>query len=180
MSNNTDITLSASIAFMKNKEAIMNVFKKADEGLKKAKEEGKNGIVIFDRFIKWEDFNEIFDLGEYIYKNLQNQTYSQSFIYRLLSYTNMVEEYVNSNYEDVSKLLYISKFNYDIYRNLIPKIANKLGIKNYKKDEEIIFKQEEISKLKKYFDNIPDENSFIYKYMKIALNYAVRKNRGGE
>lgn len=186
VSHNTDMTLSAGISIIRNKEPIMYGLKNAEESLNKAKLY-KNGLVIFDRFIYWKDFNRVFDLAEFIYKKLKAGVYSQNFIYRLLEYTQMVENYVDSDYQAVEKLMFVSKFNYDIHRNLVPRIAEKLGIKDYKNQRELnrILKEEEIARLKEHFDNeelgsIPDESDFVYKFMRVVLNYAVRKNRGGK
>lgn len=184
--NNRDITTSASITLIKNKEPLVTGLKKSEISLKKAQALGGNGIMIFDRFVKWIRFNRVFDLGEFISNNLKNGVYSQSFIYRLLKYTQMLEEYVDSEGQDVYKLQYMSKLNYDIQRNLVPRVAAKLNILNYKSKENLnrITSEEEVKKLVDIYIKgdlfIPSSNDFVYKYMRLVLNYVVRKNRGGE
>lgn len=186
VSFNPDITMSAGIELISGKQSVSFGFKASREKRKTARENGGNGLVIFDRFIPWKDFWKVFELGEFIYERLQDGIYNKSFLHRLLNYTGMAEAYVNSDYRDVYKLQYKSKFYYDLHRNLVPKIARRLSIVDYKDADslKIILQQEEIKRLSEHFDNSVekrvDREDFVYKYMRIVLNYAIRKNRGGE
>ena len=99
----------------------------------------------------------------------------------------MMEDYVDN--ESIESLMYISKFSYDIERNLIEKIAKDMknsqgkSLKpTIKEDRELIFKHPQIAKLVEIFNNeetggIPDVGDFGYEYMRVILNYAIRKNR---
>ena len=48
-----------------------------------------------------------------------------------------------------------------------------------KEDRELIFKHPQIAKLVEIFNSngIPDIGNFGYEYMRVILNYAIRKNR---
>ncbi|RDY23795.1 type III-A CRISPR-associated protein Cas10/Csm1 [Romboutsia maritimum] len=181
VSNNKDVTLSCGISIIKNKEPIMSGLKEASDNLEKSKANGGNGLIVFDKFINWDKFDEVFEFGEFVYKNMRvnphydDSIYAQSFVYRLLNYTNMANEYKSSNGQKLENLMYISKFTYDISRNLVPKIANIYNLDiNKKEDKEKLYQKSEIRRLVECFEDI----DFLYRYMNVVLNYAVRKNRG--
>lgn len=183
--NNNDMSISCGIAFIKSKEPIMNGLKQASDNMERARQSGGNGIFMLDRYIGFDRFNDVFEFGEFIYQKMMIGAYSQSFVYRLLSYTNMLENYVDSNYQNINSLMYLSKFTYDINRNLIPKVAANYNYNlNNKEDKNKVLERNEVRRISEHFSNLDIEelknnNSFLYNYMKICLNYAVRKNRGG-
>ena len=84
--------------------------------------------------------------------------------------------------------MYLSKFSYDLERNIISKVAKSLRLDATKEtDRAKIFQREEVKRLVNVFNNpetggIPDEGDFGYEYMRVVLNYAIMKNRkvGGE
>ena len=167
----------------------------ADEALEQSKNAGKNALTVFGKTISWDDFDEVFEFAEFFYDSFETKNtsdnksntkgyYNQSFAYRLLEYTNMMEDYVDN--ESIESLMYISKFSYDIERNLIEKIAKDMknsqgkSLKpTIKEDRELIFKHPQIAKLVEIFNSngIPDVGDFGYEYMRVILNYAIRKNR---
>mgnify|MGYP000650293229 CR=1 FL=1 len=75
-------------------EPFYQCAKSVEEAEKNTKNSGKNGITIFDRYLPWDKFSEVIRLGELIYTNLKNGAISQSFVYRLLKYTEMAEKYL--------------------------------------------------------------------------------------
>lgn len=178
---NKDVSMSCGIAIVKSKEPIKNALNIATKNLENAISNEGDGVVVFDKFIKWSKFDEVFDLGEFISKNMKIDSYygdciyAQSFVYRLLNYTNMAKEYKLSNYQNIESLMYISKLEYDISRNLLPKIASRYNLDiNNKEDREKAYQKKEVKRLYKYFN----DREFLYSYMDVVLNYAVRKNRG--
>ncbi len=167
---NDYFTLSMGLELAKVGEPFYQCAKSVEEAEKNTKNSGKNGITIFDRYLPWDKFSEVIRLGELIYTNLKNGAISQSFVYRLLKYTEMAEKYLEG---EAYYLTFISKYNYDVTRNFKEK--------DNKKDLEII------KKLNAYFIGIDDNGNFnkekiefVAKYMRIAINYAVRKNREGK
>lgn len=188
---NPNITLTCGISITKPKDPIYFSSRWATEAEEKGKISGKNGVVIFDRYIPWDDFERVFKFADFIDKNYcgkeNNKIYTQSFLYRLLTYTEMAEKYLltkNGKY-----LKYISDFTYDVGRNIVPKLKEKYKKEKYseKELEEKIKNEEVIRRLEEYFsiEAIFDEKEklkreFIGKYMRVVLNYVVRKNREAE
>lgn len=188
---NENITLTCGITITKPKEPIYFSSHWASEAEEKGKAEGKNGVVIFNRYIPWNDFKRVFMFADFIDRNYCRQgengvekIYNQSFLYRLLKYTNMAEKYA---VEGKSKYLkYISDFTYDVGRNIIPKLKEKYKKENYSEEEllEKIKEEEVIKRLTDYFsieavfnENEKYKKEFINSYMRVVLNYVVRKNR---
>ncbi len=189
---NKNITLTCGIAITKPKDPIYFSSQWATEAEEKGKSSGKNGVVIFDKYIPWNDFKRVFMFAEFIDKNYSkkdenNKIYNQSFLYRLLNYTEMAEKYLAT--KDGKYLKYISDFTYDLGRNIVPKLKEKYkrmdGKKMGEKElEEKIRNEETIRKLSEYFsietifnNEKKYKKEFIEKYMRVVLNYVVRKNR---
>ena len=175
---NEDITLTCGISITKPKDPIYFSSQWATEAEEKGKDSGKNGFVLFDKYIPWDKYKEVFDLADFIDKNMSKNaedkslSYSQAFLYRLLHYTAMAEEYKATN--NSKYLKYLSDFSYDVGRNLASKLKNK--VKNPLEDERI-------ARLNDYFgiDSVFGEKSkqeFLSNYMRVVLNYVIRKNRG--
>ena len=181
---NEDITLTCGISITKPKDPIYFSSQWATEAEEKGKDSGKNGFVLFDKYIPWGKYKEVFDLADFIdknmSKNMENEglVYTQSFLYRLLHYTEMAEKYngigIKDNEEKKNSkyLKYLSDFSYDIGRNLVSKIKDKNPLED-----------ERISRLNDYFgiesvfgDGTKQE--FLSNYMRVVLNYVIRKNRG--
>jgi len=177
---NNRITLSAGITLCHHKEPISHTSEKVSIEEERAKNAGKNCLAVFGKVVKWKDFDRVFDLGEFIMSNMNRQNdkgnyiYSQSFVYRMLKYAEMAEKYAIT--EDGKHLKYVSSFMYDIGRNLLP------IIKNEGESLEDTMNKPEIKKLMQIFNS--DENygqiteeDFLAEYMRVSLNWAVRKNR---
>lgn len=187
---NPKITLTCGISITKSKEPIYFSSQWATEAEEKGKNSGKNGVVIFDTYIPWNDYEKVFRLADFIDKNYSsmgektNKIYNQSFLYRLLTYTEMAEKYLET--KNGKYLKYISDFTYDIGRNIVPKLKEKYKNENYSKEqlEEKIKNDETIKRLAEYFsieaifdDTNISKKEFLGKYMRAVLNYVVRKNR---
>lgn len=161
--NNDEITLTCSILLTKSKTPIYYSNEYVSTALEKGKNFGKNGIVLFNKYIPWKHFIEVERVINMLDKNIKSKNFSQSFIYRLLKYTEMAEKYSKEN--DSKYLKYISNFMYDINRNFKDKNLNN-----------------ELEFLSQYFgmNSYLDKNKqkFLVNYMRVALNYAVRINRG--
>lgn len=178
---NPDITFSAGVVLTKSSEPISHSSIKATDEEERAKGNGKDSLSLFGRAIKWKEFDKMIENGEFIHENMKgkdNALFSQSFVYRLLNYTTMAEEYAEDN-RKVEKLMYYAKFMYDLRRNIIPKVAGKYGIKNIDENIDEIMKKEEIRKLNEdiFMDGSPEDKDDISKHFRLSLNWAVRKNR---
>ena len=112
---------------------------------------------------------------------------TQAFLYRCLRYTEMAENLYKSlksesnskagKNVDFSLLTYISKFEYDYGRNILPKLEKFQKKENKSKEDSK--KIEIIEELRKKFtEEIDDKKgNFLTKYMRIVLNYIIYLNR---
>ncbi|MGF6907606.1 type III-A CRISPR-associated protein Cas10/Csm1 [Fusobacterium sp. PH5-44] len=185
---NTHITLTCGISITKASDPIYFSSRLASDAEEIGKNAGKDGVVVFGRYVPWSQYDRVMKLADFIEKHLEkdkgdnndNVGYSQGFIYRLLRYTTMAESYQktgNSKY-----LKYISDFTYDIGRNLIPKIAKEYEGQPEEKNRKAI-DDERVATLMKYFGTESLNGigkKFLGEYMNVVLNYAVRKNRKEE
>lgn len=162
---NPNFTISMGLAITKDKDPIYLSSKWATELESLVKGSGKDGIGVFDTYIPWKKYKEVFEFGDFLIELREKYGISQSFIYRLLKYTSMAENYFKNR--DSKELMYLSKFEYDISRNIVPKLGDN--------------KKEVLGKLIKYFGHegfVDSRNhEFLCKYMRVSINYAVRKLR---
>lgn len=214
VTENEEITLSGGIAVSHPKLRIINGIDNAGELEEKAKEidKDKNALTLFDRSFKWDEFEKIFEFAERLQKIYGNKEergiITQAFLYRCLNYTEMAEKlYESLSGIDKSNkagkninfnlLTYISKFEYDYGRNILPKLKELESEiqKNRKKLEKVKDNQEKnkIAKIikdneekveiikelrNKFIEEINEEKgNFLTKYMKIVLNYIIYLNR---
>ena len=214
VTKNEEITLSGGIAISHPKLKIINGIDMAGELEEKAKEidEGKNALTLFDRSFKWDEFEKIFEFAEKLQKiygkREERGIITQVFLYRCLNYTEMAEKLYESlsGIDKSSKagkninfnlLTYISKFEYNYGRNILPKLKELESEiqKNRKKLEKVKDNQEKnkIAKIikdneekveiikelrNKFMEEINEEKgNFLTKYMKIVLNYIIYLNR---
>ena len=214
VTENNEITLSGGIAISHPKLRIINGIDNAGELEEKSKEidKDKNALTLFDRSFKWDEFEKIFEFAERlqrIYGNKEEKgIITQAFLYRCLNYTEMAEKLyesflgIDNNSKagknlDFNLLTYVSKFEYDYGRNILPKLEgleseikknreklekvidneekNKITkiIKDYKEKVEII--KELRNKFMEEIDN--KKGNFLTKYMRIVLNYIIYLNR---
>ena len=187
VSRNDNITITMGISITKPSEPIYYSSGWATEAEEKGKSSGKNGMVLFDTYIPWEDMYKVLKVSEFFNKNYKTKEndknlYNQGFIYRLLTYTEMAEMYKKE--KNPKYLKYISDFTYDLARNIIPRIKEEYKKERNLDDKEInekIKNDPRISELIKYFgiesiDKKEDLN-FLINYMRVVLNYVVRLNR---
>ena len=214
VTENNEVTLSGGIAISHPKLRIINGIDKAGELEEKSKEidKDKNALTLFDRSFKWDEFEKIFEFAERlqrIYGNKEEKgIITQAFLYRCLNYAEMAEKLYESLSEidnsskagkniNFNLLTYISKFEYDYGRNILPKlegleseikknkeklekvIENKEKNKIVKiikdKEEKVEIIKELRSKFMKEIDN--KKGNFLTKYMRIVLNYIIYLNR---
>ena len=171
-----DITISASIGLFKPSFPVKRFASKTGEMLEKAKtkelakkdEKIKlhgNKIFVFGKAVSWNDFYSLIDNGIFIESELtKNRIYGSSkitpsFIYRLIVYFKMQEEYEQT--KKVESLKYKSLANYDIARNIVEK-----GEKDEIRNETLV---------KKIFELVFQENNM--KNLIIPLTWAIYRTR---
>ena len=213
VTKNEEITLSGGIAISHPKLKIINGIDMAGELEEKAKEidKGKNALTLFDRSFKWDEFKKIFEFAEklqQVYENREERgIITQAFLYRCLNYIEMAEKLykslsgIDKNSKagkniDFNLLTYISKFEYDYGRNILPKLKEleseieknrkKLEVRDNEEKSKIVKiikdneeKVEIIKELRnKFMEEIDDKKgNFLTKYMRIVLNYIIYLNR---
>lgn len=214
VTENEEITLSGGIAISHPKLRIINGIDKAGELEEKSKEidKDKNTLTLFGKSFKWDEFEKIFEFAEKLQKIYGNKEergiITQAFLYRCLNYAEMAEKLYESLSEidnsskagkniNFNLLTYISKFEYDYGRNILPKLKELESEiqKNRKKLEKVKDNQEKnnIAKIikdneekveiikelrSKFMEEIDDkQGNFLTKYMRIVLNYIIYLNR---
>ena len=213
VTKNEEITLSGGIAISHPKLKIINGIDMAGELEEKAKEidKGKNALTLFDRSFKWDEFKKIFEFAEklqQVYENREERgIITQAFLYRCLNYIEIAEKLykslsgIDKNSKagkniDFNLLTYISKFEYDYGRNILPKLKEleseieknrkKLEVRDNEEKSKIVKiikdneeKVEIIKELRnKFMEEIDDKKgNFLTKYMRIVLNYIIYLNR---
>ena len=214
VTENNEITLSGGIAISHPKLRIINGIDNAGELEEKSKEidKDKNALTLFDRSFKWDEFEKIFEFAERlqrIYGNKEEKgIITQAFLYRCLNYTEMAEKLyesflgIDNNSKagknlDFNLLTYVSKFEYDYGRNILPKLEGlESEIKKNKEKLEKVIDNEEKNKIvkiikdkeekveiikelrNKFMEEIDDKKgNFLTKYMRIVLNYIIYLNR---
>ena len=214
VTENEEITLSGGIAISHPKLKIINGINEAGELEEKSKEidKDKNALTLFDKSFKWDEFKKIFEFAERLQKIYGNkeegEMITQTFLYRCLNYTGMAEKLykslsgIDKNSKagkniDFNLLTYISKFEYDYGRNILPKLKeleseiekNRKKLEKVRDNEEknkivkiIKDKEEKVEVIKelrnKFMEEIDDKKgNFLTKYMRIVLNYIIYLNR---
>ena len=197
VTENNEVTLSGGIAISHPKLQIIDGIDMAGEFEERAKEidKDKNALTLFDKSFKWDEFEKIFEFAEkmkMLYGNEEDKKIiTQAFLYRCLIYTEMAENLYKSlkikdgssagKNIDFSLLTYVSKFEYDYGRNILPKLEKLQKKENKSKEDskkiEIII--EIIEELRKKFTEEIDnkKGNFLTEYMKIVLNYIIYLNR---
>lgn len=184
--DNADISISTAVHLMKPNDAIAVQADLAEDMLKKAKHAGRDKITLFGTPVKWEkekdtpsennenacsehiDVNDIIEFGQYLNRELRNNDskVTMAFLYRLLKYHKM---YLRAKNEGVvESLIFHSKMNYDIQRNII-EIKDGEQI-----NRELTDRLEPLYKLSKFKK---EGGEALMKKLNIALSLAIYANR---
>jgi CRISPR-associated protein Csm1 len=122
--NNDNITLSAGLAVVQPKFPISAAIELADQNLEASKLSGKDSITLFDTTVKWSalggliNFKDILNKGHHDFDDIL----TTRFIHKLLTYHKM---YLDFKKGDVTKLIFHSRMNFDVRRNLEERLEKK-------------------------------------------------------
>lgn len=165
---NDYVTLSAGLAFVKNRHPIASAIKQADVLLERSKRNGKNAISLFDTTIGWNHLPRSIDFFLFLAKETAEDAgeINTAFLHRLLSYHQTAMRFGQD--KDVQGLKYISALSYDIGRNMIKRDKNGNITKGL---ETSSFLQANLID-----ENPRDKNSPIYT-LKIPLFWCLYRNR---
>lgn len=94
---NNQITLSAGISVNKPGEPVNSISERAENALKKSKENEKdsirkNSITLFNEAVKWKAFTELTDIKKTIEAWMDNKIISNVMLYRLNTFSHLAEQ----------------------------------------------------------------------------------------
>jgi len=117
--NNDYVTLSAGLAFIKNRQPIATAIKQADALLERSKRGGKNSISLFDTTICWNQFPKTIDFFLFLDKKINGDSseITTAFLHKLLFYHQTAMRF--HQHDDIEGLKYLAALSYDIGRNII-------------------------------------------------------------
>lgn len=170
--NNPSITISGGISLASPNIPVNVIANMAEENLEKSKFYAKNGklknaVTVFDTTVGWEDFKNCLIDGEWLDKCISDNKddskfgISQGVVYKMIDFSNRAKSVHSGNVKDLISMgdiknkTWKSHFYYIVSRNV--------------KDETV---------RKKLLDFAADDQKMID--AKIAVSYALYKNRGNE
>lgn len=116
---NPEMTLSAAVFMNKPGYPVSRAAAEADENLETAKKrEGKDGLWVLGHTLSWDEWDSV--CGEWKKLAESGEDISSGFLYNLLRYARMWEDYKRGN---VLGLRFQPLLAYDIARNIAPKKA---------------------------------------------------------
>lgn len=158
---NPNITISAGIGTYKAKTPVAITSRQTGDLLEMSKNGDKNSLTVFDTTISWEYFTDIEDIKNIIDKELnKGKEFSTSFLYRLLTYQKMYDNF--KNYNLIEDSLYLPKLAYDIARNFKEKDGK------YK-----VFLEKDT---KDFLDDLLNTDIY-WENLKLPITWAAYKNR---
>jgi|GEM_PF-2463158 len=169
--NNPYIEFSASIELFNSSTPVPIMAETCEQKLselKKPENKDKYNVSIFDSFVEWDYFSKSVKYGKQIIRYMNDKIFNRSFIYRLLEYNKMKNDFDNGLHVERNKRVK-SLFKYDFSRNIRDKLKSKY--KNMDTEK----KDEEIEKVENFCWELI--NGFDLKHLtkggKIALQYAL-------
>ena len=167
--NNSFITLSAGLAFVKPKHPIASAIHQAETLLQQSKNQGKNRITLFGTTIEWNQLPKLIDFFLFLNNKLnlkdEDSKINTAFLHRLNEYHRMALSFFDE--KKIEGLKFLSSLSYDIGRNII----------KWDKEGKVIKGQEEKIALQMLLNEKLDEQSLIYN-LKMPLFWALYRNRG--
>jgi len=117
--SNEFITLSAGLAFVKERHPIATAIREADCLLETSKKNGKDSITLFGTTIKWEHLPDLMNFFLFLDQKLNGteQEINTAFLYRLFGYHRLAVDFIEKN--NIEGLKFVSSLSYDIGRNIV-------------------------------------------------------------
>lgn len=170
VSDNKDITLSATVDLYHPKTHISTMAELSEEHLKRVKEtseksiypekDGRNGIQFFTQIMSWDDFEEQMKNGRIVSQLLRQKKMEidNTFIRRIQEYSQMYQRFVVCN--DKNQFIFKPRLHYVLNKKDHKFTAEKLKrkIKQKEKKGEIVKKYEQVLSYNcEYVSNYLDE-----------------------
>jgi len=111
---NPDMTVSAGVFVSKARFPISRAANKVNEDLEASKTSGRNSITILNNTLTWEDWQFVKDQWKKLSPG-QNEKASSAFLYNLLKYADMWQDYAKNN--NITGLRYQPLLAYNLARN---------------------------------------------------------------
>lgn len=167
--NNDNITLSTGMAVVQPKYPISAAIEVADQNLEASKLSGKDSITLFDTTVKWSELGGLIDFKDILNKGHHDfaDILTTRFIHKLLTYHNMYLDFKNG---DVSKIIFHSRMNFDVRRNLDERLV--------KKDDSASkewFKENVLTAIQRLYRTPVDD--LLMENLKIPVYWSLYKNR---
>jgi CRISPR-associated protein Csm1 len=122
--NNNQITLSAGISINKPGDPVISIAERAEEALKKAKNNQKDSITVFDETVKWQEFKNLEDIKNTISDWLDKKYINNAMLFKLNTFSDManqekgLQDKKNIELEEMECMKWKSKFKYNLVRNI--------------------------------------------------------------
>ncbi len=115
--NNPNITLSATVTLVKPRFPVNTAAHLAEEGLKKAKDGGRDKLCVFNELVAWKDFKEVKDIVDFLHSLLNrfDSKIGTGFVYKLWQLADMKEKFEKG---DVYAGRWLAMLKYLVARHL--------------------------------------------------------------
>lgn len=164
--DNPNITISAGVSIVKPNFPIARSSELAGDLEKRAKEDGRNSLVVFNEKIKWSKFAGFTKMAQKLDYYVREGVLSSAFVHRLFRYYNMNKHFLQE--KDPEYLKWVAYFRYDVARNL--------SVGEDKKSEETKLNKEARRFLQRVVLN-EDDGNYRIKDLNFALHWAYLRNR---
>ncbi len=122
---NNQITISSGISINKPGEPVPSIAERAEDALKKSKQNGRDSITLFDEPLKWKDFVELNNIKNTIEEWLDKSFVNNAMLFRLNRFSNMAKQEKELikmkegvDMEELECLKWRAKFKYNLVRNI--------------------------------------------------------------
>jgi len=165
--NNAAVTLSAGLAFVKNRHPVASAIRQAEGLLEISKTAGKNRISFFSSTHTWNDLPAI--VNSFLFMdgelNADEAEINTTFLHRLLQYHRMALTFIDNG--KIEGLRYVSALSYDAGRNIIKR----------DKDGNITGGRRTYDFLQKIITESPRDRASLIYNLGIPVSWALYRNR---
>ena len=146
VAHNEEIHFSIGMVMTKLGVPVPRLGELAEEALEKAKSvEGKNAVTIYQRSVKWQDWQELLDAEQEVRRLAEAYNISSAYLYSLIQFT----EQARNSEQQLENTMWRSRFYYKTARYITDKLKSEereyalkqivesighLGIEKYKEN----------------------------------------------
>lgn len=89
---NKELTISAGISISKPGEPVAIFAERAEEALKRSKENGRDSITLFGETVKWKDFEDMNEIKKSLVNWMDREIINNAMLYRLNSFIHLAKQ----------------------------------------------------------------------------------------